>query len=50
MSELLGKKRRGVEMGQVIGLMGDTGYSFGCHLHFQARYNNQIFDPLTLYR
>ena len=39
-----------VEMGQVIGLMGDTGYSFGCHLHFQARYNNQIFDPLTLYK
>lgn len=50
MSKLLVKKGQGVEMGQVIGLMGDTGYSFGCHLHFQARYNNQIFDPLTLYR
>lgn len=50
MSKLLVQKGQGVEMGQVIGLMGDTGYSFGCHLHFQARYNNQIFDPLTLYR
>lgn len=50
MSKLLVQKGQGVEMGQVIGLMGDTGYSFGCHLHFQARYNNQIFDPLTLYK
>ena len=50
MSKLYVKKGQGIEMGQVIGLMGDTGYSFGCHLHFQAKYNNQVFDPLTLYR
>lgn len=50
MSKLYVKKGQGIEMGQVIGLMGDTGYSFGCHLHFQTKYNNQVFDPLTLYR
>lgn len=39
-----------VQAGQVIGTMGNTGFSFGCHLHFVATYNGQTFDPMKLYR
>lgn len=39
-----------VEMGQVIGKMGDTGYSFGCHVHFITSYNGTRFNPLQLYK
>lgn len=44
------KVGQAVEMGQVIGRMGNTGYSFGCHLHFVAKKNNSTFDPFQLYR
>lgn len=50
LSKLYVQKGQGVQMGQVIGLMGDTGYSFGCHLHFVAKYNNQVFNPFNLYK
>ena len=41
---------QGVRMGELIGLMGDTGYSFGCHLHFIVEYQGTRIDPLLLYR
>lgn len=34
-----------VKAGQVIGYGGNTGYSFGPHLHFELRYKDQSFDP-----
>lgn len=39
-----------VEKGQVIGYVGTTGYSTGCHLHFQAMIKNQSFNPEALYQ
>jgi murein DD-endopeptidase MepM/ murein hydrolase activator NlpD len=35
-----------VQTGQVIGLSGTTGYSTGCHLHFELLVNSDLVDPL----
>ncbi len=37
-----------VEAGQVIGTGGRTGRASGTHLHFEARYADQSFDPERL--
>lgn len=35
-----------VTVGQVIGVQGETGNSFGCHLHFEVWLNGYKTDPI----
>lgn len=37
-----------VEAGQVLGLGGNTGHSYGSHLHFEVRYLGQAIDAQDL--
>lgn len=37
-----------VGAGTVVGLVGSTGYSTGCHLHYSATADGRLVDPRTL--
>lgn len=39
-----------VKAGDVLGKVGNTGYSYGAHLHLELRVNGQPRDPLPLLR
>lgn len=45
-SKLLIAKGVHVDAGQLIGLVGSTGYSTGCHLHFEVNVNGEHKDPM----
>lgn len=38
-----------VERGDLIGFVGDTGLSFGSHLHYEVRKNDQPINPINFY-
>ena len=50
LSNVYVKQGESILMGTVLGTMGETGFSYGCHLHFVAKYRGQTFNPMQLYR
>lgn len=47
LSERKAKAGDKVKAGDVIGIEGNTGYSFGSHLHFEVRKNGVSVNPCT---
>jgi murein DD-endopeptidase MepM/ murein hydrolase activator NlpD len=45
MSQILARVGAVVSTGQVIGLVGHTGYATGPHLHFEIRKNGVPINP-----
>ena len=38
-----------LQAGDTIGVGGNTGRSFGAHLHFEMRFNGTYIDPATVF-
>ena len=49
MDSLLVRVGQFVSQGQVVGLEGSTGASFGPHLHYMVEWNNMWVDPMPFY-
>lgn len=49
-SEIYVTKGQTVTKGQKIAAIGNTGNSYGAHLHFEVRINGQHTDPMKFYK
>ena len=45
MSAVFAVENQTVTKGQLIGAVGDTGNSYGAHLHFEVRYMGICLNP-----
>ena len=50
LSKIMTKKGAQVEKGQLIGYMGNTGLSYGTHLHLGIQKNGEYINPYNLYK
>ncbi len=48
MNKRLVAKGQRVKAGDVVGIEGNTGFSFGSHVHFEVRRNGTSIDPTPL--
>jgi len=48
LSKRLVKVGAEVKQGDLIGLMGNTGTSYGSHLHYEIYYNGNLINPLKI--
>lgn len=47
---LIAEQGEAVHMGQLIGKVGSTGDSTGCHLHYEVMKNGSLMNPYLLYQ
>ena len=47
-SELLASRGDTIQQGDIIALVGNTGWSTGSHCHFEIRLDGHHVDPLPL--
>ncbi|MDH5720866.1 MAG: M23 family metallopeptidase [Spirochaetia bacterium] len=50
LSKIYVKKGQSVSRGRIIGITGDTGYSFGPHLHFEVSRQGRNINPRMILR
>lgn len=49
-SQLMVKAGQQVDAGTTLGLVGDTGHSYGSHLHLEIHLDGNTLDPITFLR
>jgi murein DD-endopeptidase MepM/ murein hydrolase activator NlpD len=49
-SRMVATEGQRLTAGQLLGYVGDTGHSFGDHLHFEIRINDQPTEPMAFMR
>ncbi|MDE2728053.1 MAG: M23 family metallopeptidase, partial [Gemmatimonadota bacterium] len=47
LSEVLVERRKRVERGEIIGMVGMTGKTSGYHIHYEVHHEGRILDPST---
>lgn len=50
MSKFIVSVGQKVKRGQVLGYVGDTGHSFGNHLHYEVLYQTRFVNPISFFQ
>jgi murein DD-endopeptidase MepM/ murein hydrolase activator NlpD len=50
MSKFIVRAGQSVKRGQVLGYVGNTGHSFGNHLHYEVLYQTKFVNPINFFQ